>query len=95
MCMLLSRSYLERRGIYFFDLKTSSGGFRLKRQAVGTFDVCLFRQKVCPTDIVRPHAAQLMIDTSVNQYCKIWPSADWPKVDPLRALCLLTLSRIH
>ena len=32
------------------------------RQAVGTFDVCLVRAKVCPTDNVRPHAAQLMID---------------------------------
>ena len=29
------------------------------RQAVGTFDVCLARPKVCATDIVRPHAAQL------------------------------------
>ena len=34
---------------------------------VGTFDVCVARPKVCPTDIVRPHSAQLMIDTSVNQ----------------------------
>ena len=39
-------------------------------------------------DIVHPHVAQLMIDTSVNQFCKIWPSADWPyesfvKQDPL------------
>ena len=49
-----------------------------QRQAVGTFDVCLARPKVCPTDIVRPHAAQLMIDTSVNQFCKIWPGADLP-----------------
>ena len=47
-----------------------------QRQAVGTFDVCLARPKVCPTDIVRPHAAQLMIDTSVNRFCKIWPGAD-------------------
>ena len=38
-----------------------------QRQAVGTFDVCLARPKVCPTDIVRPHAAQLMIDTSILQ----------------------------
>ena len=37
-----------------------------QRQAVGTFDVCLARPNVCSTDIVRPHAAQLMIDTSVN-----------------------------
>ena len=22
--------------------------------------------------------ADLMIDTSVNQFCKIWPSANWP-----------------
>ena len=28
-----------------------------------------------PTDIVRPHVARLMINTSVNQFCKIWPSA--------------------
>ena len=49
-----------------------------RRQAVGTFDVCLARPKVSPTDIVRPHAAQLMMDTSINQLCKIWPSADWP-----------------
>ena len=40
-----------------------------QRQAVGTFDVCLARPKVCPTDI-RPHSAQLMIDTSVNQFAK-------------------------
>ena len=51
-----------------------------QRQAVGTFDVCLARPKVCFTDIVRPHVAQLMIDTSVNQFCKIWTSADWPIV---------------
>ena len=31
----------------------------------------------CPTD-VRPHAAQLMIDKSFNQFRKIWPSVDWP-----------------
>ena len=49
-----------------------------QRQAVGTFDDCLARPKVCPTDIVRPHVAQLMIDTSVNQFCKIWPSVDGP-----------------
>ena len=49
-----------------------------QRQAVGTFDVCLTRPKVCPTDTVRPHSAQLMIDTSVNQFCKIWSSAAWP-----------------
>ena len=43
-----------------------------QRQAVGTFDVCLARQKDCPSDIVRPHAAQLMIDTTVEQFypCK-------------------------
>ena len=45
---------------------------------IRTFDVCLAWPKVCPTDIVRPHAAWLMIDTSVNQFCKIWPSAFWP-----------------
>ena len=30
---------------------------RASEEAVGTFDVCLARPKVCPTDIVRPHAA--------------------------------------
>ena len=54
-----------------------------QRQAVGTFDLCLARPKVCPTDMVRPHAPQLMIGTSVNQFCKIWPSADWPYVGQL------------
>ena len=34
-----------------------------QRPAVGTFDVCLTRPKACPTDIVRPHAAKLMIDS--------------------------------
>ena len=34
---------------------------------------CLARPKVCPTDIVRQRLAQLMIDTSVNQFCKIGP----------------------
>ena len=24
------------------------------------------------------HAAQLMIDTSVNEFCKIWPGVEWP-----------------
>ena len=59
-----------------------------QRQAVGTFDVCLARPKVCPTDIVLPHAAQLMIDTSVNQFCKIWPNADWPLVFVFLFVCL-------
>ena len=56
-----------------------------QRHAVGTFDVCLVRPKVCPTDIVRPHAAQLMVDTSVNQFCQIWPSVDWLLFWPLWA----------
>ena len=30
--------------------------------------VCLARPKVCPTDIIHPHAAQLMIDTTVDQF---------------------------
>ena len=42
---------------------------RCLRQAVGTFDVCLAWLKVCSTDIVRPHVAQLMIDTTVDQFC--------------------------
>ena len=33
-----------------------------QRQAVGTFDVCLARPKVCPTAIVRPHVLQNMAD---------------------------------
>ena len=49
-----------------------------QRQAVGTFDVCLAQAKVCPTDIVRSHAAQLMIDKSFKKFCKIWPNVDWP-----------------
>ena len=49
-----------------------------QKQAVGTFDVCLARPKVCATDILRLHVARLMIDTSVNQFRKIWPSVDWP-----------------
>ena len=44
-----------------------------QRQAVRPFDVCLARPKVCFTDIVRPHSAQLMIDTSVSQCCKVLP----------------------
>ena len=51
-----------------------------QKQAVGTFNVCLAWPKVCPTDIVRPHSVHLIIDTSVNQLCKMWPSADWPLV---------------
>ena len=41
-----------------------------QKQAVGTLDVCLARPKVCPTDIiVRPHTAQHMINTTVDQFC--------------------------
>ena len=54
-----------------------------QRHAVGTFDVRLARPKVSPTDIVRPHAAQLMIDTTVNQFCLFWPSADYLKITRL------------
>ena len=34
---------------------------------VGTFDVCLARPKDCLTNIVRPHATQLMTDSTVDQ----------------------------
>ena len=52
-------------------------------------DVFLARPKVCPTDIVRPHAAQLMIDTSVDQFCKILFSAEWPLSEwQVLAVCL-------
>ena len=47
-----------------------------QRHAVGTFDVCLARPKNCPTDIVRPHAAQLMIDTTVAHFCLFSSGAD-------------------
>ena len=36
---------------------------------LGIFDVCLAQLKDCPTDIVHPYAAQLMIDTTVNHFC--------------------------
>ena len=65
------------------DASTLSENGLPQRHAVGTFDVCLVRPKVCPTDIVRPHAAQLMVDTSVNQFCQIWPSVDWLLFWPL------------
>ena len=42
--------------------------------------------KVCPADIVHLHSAKLMIDTSVNQFCKIWPSADWPALKQIHCL---------
>ena len=45
---------------------------------VRTFDVCLARPKNWPTDIVCPHAAQLMIDRTGNHFCLFWPSADEP-----------------
>ena len=41
-----------------------------QRQAVGTFDVCLARLKDCPADIVCLNAAQLIIDTTVDQFCE-------------------------
>ena len=34
---------------------------------MGTFDVCLAGPKVCPTDIVRPQAAQQHISQSILQ----------------------------
>ena len=46
------------------DVSTLSENDLPQRHAVGTFDVCLARPKNCPTDIVRTHAAQFMIDRS-------------------------------
>ena len=40
-----------------------------QRHTVGTFDVCLARPKNCPAGSVRPHAAQLMIDRTVDHFC--------------------------
>ena len=34
------------------------------------------RNHLCLSGPAGPHAAQLMIDTSVNQFCRIWPGAD-------------------
>ena len=58
------------------DVSTLSENGLPQRHAVGTFDVCLARPKNCPTDIARPHAAQLMIDRTVDHFCLFWPSAD-------------------
>ena len=58
------------------DVSTLSENGLPQRHAVGTFDVCLARPKNCPADIVRPHAAQLMIDRTVDHFCLFWPSAD-------------------
>ena len=57
------------------DVSTLSENGLPQRHAVGTFDVCLARPKNCPTDTVRPHATQLMIDTTVDHFCLFWPSA--------------------
>ena len=35
---------------------------------------------VWPTNIVRPHAAQLMIDASVNQFCLVWIGLVYQKI---------------
>ena len=58
------------------DVSTLSEDGLPQRPPVGTFDVCLARPKVCPTDIVRPHAARLMVDRTVDHFCLSWPSAD-------------------
>ena len=60
------------------DVSTLSENGLSQRHAVGTFDVCLARPKTCPADIVRPHAAQLVIDRTVDNFCLFWPSGDWP-----------------
>ena len=46
----------------FSALQLSPTTVCLMKQAFGTFDVCLGRPKDCPTDIVRPLAAQLVVD---------------------------------
>ena len=51
----------------------SENGRPRQRHAVGTFDVCLARPKNCPVYIVRPHAAQLMIDRTVDHFCLFSP----------------------
>ena len=58
------------------DVSTLSENGLPQRHAVGTFDVCLARPKNCPNDIVRTHAAQLMIDRTVDNFCLFWPGAD-------------------
>ena len=58
------------------DVSTLSENGLPQRHTVGTFDVCLARPKNCPAYIVRPHAAQLMIDRTVDHFCLFWPSAD-------------------
>ena len=53
----------------FSALQLSPTTVCLLKQAFGTFDVCLARPKDCPTDIVRPLAAQLVVDWTVDQFC--------------------------
>ena len=70
---LLRKKELEQaRQPYLFcvmvDVSTLSENGLPQRHAVGTFDVCLARPKYCPTDIVRPYAAQLMIDRTVDHF---------------------------
>ena len=50
------------------DISTLSENGLPQRHTVGTSDVCLVRPKVCPAYIVRPHAAQLMIDRTVDHF---------------------------
>ena len=59
------------------DVSTlSENGLPQKHARVGTFDVCLARPKNCSADIVRPHAAQLLIDRTVDDFCLVLSSAD-------------------
>ena len=59
-----------------------------QRQAVGTFDVCLARSKVCPTDIVRPHAAQYFTVLTAMKFNRFWQSLQvvWNWYRPLSHL---------
>ena len=51
------------KNVFFTTLSENS-----QSQTRRTCVVCLARPKVCPTDIIHPHAAQLMIDTTVDQF---------------------------
>ena len=58
------------------DVSTLSENGLPQRHAVGTFDVCQARPKNWSAYIVRPHAAQLMIDRTVNRFDLFQPRAD-------------------
>ena len=59
------------------DVSNLSKNGLLQRHAVRIFDVCLARpKKMSRLILVRPHAAQLMIDINVDHFSLFWPSAD-------------------